>query len=96
MPRYFFNHTTSNGEREVDIDGLKLPSLNTALDEAAFAAQGAAALADAPTEGVFEIEDEGRVLVARVPYTVLPEQLEQLEQPEEPEPKNSEPETPAG
>jgi hypothetical protein len=92
MPRYFFNHTTSKGEREVDIDGLKLPSLNTALDEAAFAAQGAAALADAPTEGVFEIEDEGRVLVARVPYTVLPEQLEQ---PEEPDPDNSEPETPA-
>ena len=70
MPRYFFNHLTKDGRREVDIDGLKLPSLNTALDEATFAAQGAVALAEAPMEGCFEIEDEGRVLMARVPYVV--------------------------
>lgn len=68
MPRFFFNHRTKGGQNEVDIDGLKLDSLNTALDEATFAAQGAIALAEEPTEGVFEIEDEGRVIVARVPY----------------------------
>lgn len=70
MPRYFFNHTSKNGQRVVDIDGLKLPSLNRALEEASFAAKGAVALADKPVSGVFEIEDEGRVLVARVPYSV--------------------------
>ena len=70
MPRFFFNHRPKNGQPEVDIDGLKLDSLNNALDEAAFAAQGAVALADEATEGVFEIEDEGRVLLARVPYAV--------------------------
>lgn len=70
MPRYFFNHRSQDGERELDIEGLKLDSLNTALDEAAFAAQGAVALADAPTRGEIEIEDEGRVVVARVPYLV--------------------------
>jgi len=74
MPRYFFNHRSKDGERAVDIDGIKLPSLNTALEEAAFAARGAAALADEPTEGEFEIEDEGRVVVARVPYAVRPEE----------------------
>ena len=79
MPRFFFNHTTKTGEREVDIDGLKLPSLNTALEEATFAAQGALAIADEPTEGVFEIEDEGRVVVARVPYSVRPEDPEATE-----------------
>lgn len=73
MPRFFFNHRTDTGEQELDIDGLKLDSLNSALEEARFAAQGAIALADAPTEGVFEIEDEGRVLVARVPYIALPD-----------------------
>lgn len=70
MPRFFFNHRSKDGQHEVDIDGLKLPSLNTALEEASFAAKGAVALADAPVSGVFEIEDEGRVLVARVPYAV--------------------------
>lgn len=68
MPRFFFNHTAKSGEHEIDIDGLKLPSLNNAIEEASFAAQAAIALADEPTEGVFEIEDEGRVVVARVPY----------------------------
>lgn len=76
MPRYFFNHRTKDGQREVDIDGLKLPSLNTALEEATFAAQGAVALADEPTEGAFEIEDEGRVVVARVPYAVRESETE--------------------
>lgn len=70
MPRFFFNHLSQDGERALDIEGLKLDSLNTALDEAAFAAQGAVALADAPTRGEIEIEDEGRVVVARVPYLV--------------------------
>ncbi len=68
MPRFFFNHLTRDGQREVDIEGLKLESLNSALEEASFAAQGAVALADQPTEGEFEIEDEGRVVLARVPY----------------------------
>jgi hypothetical protein len=69
MPRFFFNHLTKDGKRELDIDGLKLPSLNNALDEAAFAAQGAVAVSEEPVEGMFEIEDEGRVVVARVPYS---------------------------
>jgi hypothetical protein len=68
MPRFFFNHRSSNGTDEIDIDGLKLTSLNDALAEATFAAQGAIALAATATEGVFEIEDEGWVVVARVPY----------------------------
>jgi hypothetical protein len=72
MPRFFFNHRSQDGERALDIEGLKLDSLNTALDEAAFAAQGAVALADTPTRGEIEIEDEGRVVVARVPYLVRP------------------------
>lgn len=80
MPRFFFNHTTKSGDREMDIDGLKLDNLNSAIEEASFAAQGAVALAEEPTEGVFEIEDEGRVLVARVPYIVAAD-----EQPPEPE-----------
>lgn len=71
MPRFFFNHRTDGGQHELDIDGLKLGSLNDALDEAAFAAQGAIALAEEPVRGEFEIEDEGRVVVARVPYAVL-------------------------
>jgi hypothetical protein len=70
MPRYFFNHRSLDGQHEIDIDGLKLTSLNDALQEATFAARGAVALAETPTEGVFEIEDEGRVLIARVPYVV--------------------------
>ena len=86
MPRFFFNHTSKDGQREVDIDGLKLDSLNTALEEATFAAQGAIALADEPTEGAFEIEDEGRVLVARVPYIVSLEGDEEPP-PEEPDTK---------
>jgi hypothetical protein len=67
MPRYFFNLRSDEGH-QVDIDGLKLRSLNDALEEASFAAQAAIALAEEPTEGCFEIEDEARVLVARVPY----------------------------
>ncbi len=74
MPRFFFNHRPKDGAAEIDIDGLKLDTLNNALEEATFAAQGAAALAEEPTEGVFEIEDEGRVLIARVPYAVAPEE----------------------
>ena len=70
MPRFFFNHRSQDGERALDIEGLKLDSLNTALDEATFAAQGAVALADASMRGEIEIEDEGRVVVARVPYLV--------------------------
>ena len=85
MPRFFFNHRPNAGVAEVDIDGLKLDSLNSALEEAAFAAQGAAALADAPTAGAFEIEDEGRVLLARVPYSVVAADLEsELSEPEAP------------
>jgi hypothetical protein len=72
MPRYFFNHRAKDGAAEVDIDGLKLDSLNAALEQATFAAQGAIALAEEPTEGVFEIEDEGRVIIARVPYAAVP------------------------
>lgn len=70
MPRFFFNHRTSDGEREIDIEGMKLDSLHSAVEEASFAAQGAVALADEPVSGEFEIEDEGRQLVARVPYAV--------------------------
>lgn len=70
MPRFFFNHRSVDGERALDIEGLRLDSLNSALDEATFAVQGAVALADAPTRGEIEIEDEGRVVVARVPYMV--------------------------
>ena len=68
MPRFFFNHRSANGKDEIDIDGLKLNSLNDALAEATFAAQGAVSLSETATQGVFEIEDEGRVVVARVPY----------------------------
>jgi hypothetical protein len=67
MPRYFFNLRSDEGH-QVDIEGLKLRSLNDALEEASFAAQAAIALAEEPVEGCFEIEDEARVLVARVPY----------------------------
>ncbi|HEY8575408.1 MAG TPA: hypothetical protein VIL88_03610 [Devosia sp.] len=70
MPRFFFNHKTPDGQVEVDIDGIKLNSLNAALEEASFAAKGAVALADEPVQGEFQIEDEGRVMVARVPYAV--------------------------
>lgn len=78
MPRYFFNHRAKDGQRELDIDGLKLPSLNAALEEAAFAAEGAVALSDGPTEGRFEIEDEGRLLVASVPYASTSPESEEL------------------
>ena len=70
MPRFFFNHKSGDGQLEVDIDGIKLNSLNEALEEASFAAKGAVALADESTRGEFQIEDEGRVMVARVPYAV--------------------------
>lgn len=70
MERYFFNHRDAEGHLELDIDGILLPSLNTALDEASFAARGAVALAEEPTQGCFEIEDAGRILIARVPYAV--------------------------
>lgn len=70
MERYFFNHRDADGHLEMDIDGILLPSLNTALDEASFAAQGAIALAEDATQGCFEIEDAGRKLIARVPYAV--------------------------
>ena len=87
MPRFFFNHTTKKGEREVDIEGLKLDSLNSAIEEASFAAQGAVSLAEEPSEGVFEIEDEGRVLLARVPYVAAaPEEEEQAQAPDETKP----------
>jgi hypothetical protein len=76
MPRYFLNHRTQDGQREIDIDGLKLPSLNAALEEAEFAAEGALALAEEPVEGCFEIEDEGRVIVARLPYAAVPDEGE--------------------
>ncbi|KQN72477.1 hypothetical protein [Devosia sp. Leaf64] len=68
MPRFFFNHLTPDDKNEIDIEGLKLNSLNEAIEEAAFAAKGAVALADEPVRGEFVIEDEGRVLLARVPY----------------------------
>jgi len=69
MPRFFFNHRANN-QNEIDIDGLKLDTLNQAIEEASFAAKGAVALADEPVQGEFVIEDEGRVPVARVPYAV--------------------------
>lgn len=72
MPRYFFNHRAPDGQREIDIDGMHLPSLHAALDEAATAAEGALSVAREPTEGCFEVEDEGRVIVARVPYRTAP------------------------
>ena len=73
MPRYFFNLRSDEGN-QVDIEGLKLKSLNDALEEASYAAKAAIALSEEPTEGCFEIEDEARVLVARVPYAAtLPE-----------------------
>ena len=68
MERFFFNHRDAEGHLEMDIDGLVLPSLNSALDEASFAARNAVALADRPERGCFEIEDGGRRLIARVPY----------------------------
>ncbi|MCZ4345504.1 DUF6894 family protein [Devosia neptuniae] len=75
MPRFFFNHASLPSGRNQDIDGLKLPSLNNALEEAAFAARESIKIAKVSNdyvEGVFEIEDEGRVLVGRVPYRHIP------------------------
>lgn len=69
MERYFFNHRDAEGHLEMDIDGIVLPSLNTALEEASFAARAALALADDASGGCFEIEDGGRKLIARLPYT---------------------------
>lgn len=76
MERYFFNHRNASGELEVDIEGIILPSVNTALDEASFAARSAASLADQPESGCFEIEDSGRKLVARLPYAVRDDEAE--------------------
>ena len=75
MERYFFNHRTPDGELEIDIDGIVLPSLNMALEEASYAARSAMALADEPTGGCFEIEDGGRQVVARVPYALRDDDL---------------------
>jgi hypothetical protein len=71
MPRFFFNHQTDHGQLDVDVEGIKLDSLNAALEEASFAVKGAVALADEPLRGEFQIEDEGRVVLARVPYAVV-------------------------
>lgn len=76
MPRFFFNHRSSDGQQQVDVDGLKLDTLNAAVDEAAFAAEAAVALAEEPVSGEFQIEDEGRVVVARVPYTATDQENE--------------------
>ena len=40
MPRYFFNHRTADGQRDLDIEGIKLDSLNSALDEAESSGEG--------------------------------------------------------
>lgn len=72
MQRFFFNHRSNDGLHELDIEGIQLHSLNEALNEAVFAARSAMTLADQPATGCFEIEDAGRVLVARVPYTIDP------------------------
>jgi hypothetical protein len=71
VPRYFFNLRSQEG-LEIDIDGLKLESLHAALDEASYAAEAAIALSPEAVVGCFEIEDEGRVVVARVPYAAEP------------------------
>ncbi|MHA6299337.1 DUF6894 family protein [Devosia sp. CAU 1758] len=68
MERFFFNHRDASGELQMDIDGLILPSLNLALEEASFAARAVLAFADEPSQGCFEIEDSGRQLKARLPY----------------------------
>ena len=73
MERYFFNHRDAQGHLEMDIDGIVLPSLNTALEEASFAARAALALSDSDSGGCFEIEDGGRKLIARLPYAVTGE-----------------------
>jgi hypothetical protein len=70
MERYFFNHRDADGGLTVDIDGIVLPSLNSALEEASFAAHTTVASAIEPAKGCFEIEDSGRVLLARVPYAI--------------------------
>lgn len=72
MPRYFFNHLAADGQRDIDIDGMHLPSLHAALEEAATAAEGAMSIASSPVQGCFEVEDEGRVVIARVPYRNSP------------------------
>jgi len=70
MERYFFNHRDQSGQLQLDIDGMLLPSLHSALDEASFAARNALSLSGTPTQGCFEIEDGARRLVARLPYAV--------------------------
>lgn len=72
MPRFYFTHLAQNGERQPDPQGLTLPSLHSALDEATFAAQCAAALADAPVSGCYEIENDKHAVIARVPYYIDP------------------------
>ena len=71
MERFFFNHRGDNG-LQLDIEGIKLHSLNEALNEAVYAARCAMMLADVPSGGCFEIEDAGRALVGRVPYSATP------------------------
>lgn len=66
MPRYFFNLRTPENH-ELDIEGMVLQSLHDAVEEADYAAEAAMALSSG-TSGVFEIEDEGRVIVARVAF----------------------------
>ena len=73
MERYFFNHRDAEGELQIDIDGIILPSLNTALEEARFAAHAAVSMGEESTQGCFEIEDSGRQLLARVPYAIREE-----------------------
>lgn len=79
MERFFFNHRGDNGlQLDIEgiklhsIEGIKLHSLNEALNEAVYAARCAMMLADVPSGGCFEIEDAGRALVGRVPYSATP------------------------
>jgi hypothetical protein len=73
MPRFYFNHLAQNGARQIDPQGLTLPSLHQALDEATFAARCAAALANEPMAGCYEIENEQHAVIARVPYYIDPD-----------------------
>lgn len=70
MERYFFNHRDQSGDLQLDIEGMMLPSLHSAVDEASYAARSALTLSDSATKGCFEIEDGARQLVARVPYAM--------------------------
>lgn len=66
MPRFFFNLRTAE-THELDIEGMVLGSLHDAVEEANYAAEAAMEMSSG-TAGVFEIEDEGRVVVARVAF----------------------------